>query len=35
MGVDGYIGDPGINLPDEARSGSGRDYYSPQAAGGQ
>jgi ammonium transporter, Amt family len=36
MGVDGYVGDPGINLPDEVRaSGSGRDYYSAQAAGGQ
>jgi Amt family ammonium transporter len=36
MGVDGYVGDPGINLPDEVRAGgSGRDYYSAQAAGGQ
>jgi ammonium transporter, Amt family len=36
MGVDGYVGDPGISLPDEsAGAGSGRDYYSAQAAGGQ
>ena len=36
MGVDGYVGDPGISLPDEsAAAGSGRDYYSAQAAGGQ
>ncbi len=36
MGVDGYVGDPGISLPDEsAAAGNGRDYYSAQAAGGQ
>jgi ammonium transporter, Amt family len=36
MGVDGYVGDPGINLPDEVRaSGSGRDYYPAPAAGSQ
>jgi ammonium transporter, Amt family len=36
MGVDGYVGDPGISLPDEATaSASGRDYYSVHAAGGQ
>jgi ammonium transporter, Amt family len=36
MGVDGYVGDPGISLPDEAASaGSGRGGYSAQAAGGQ
>lgn len=36
MGVDGYVGDPGINLPDEARgAGSGRDHYSAEAAGGR
>jgi Amt family ammonium transporter len=36
MGVDGYVGDPGINLPDEVRaSGSGRDYYPAQPARGQ
>ena len=36
MGVDGYDGDPGIDLPDEARgAGNGRDYYAAQAAGGQ
>ncbi len=35
MGVDGYVGDPGISLPDEsAGAGNGRDYYSAQAAGG-
>ena len=34
MGVDGYVGDPGISLPDES-AGSGRDYYSAEAAGGQ
>lgn len=36
MGVDGYVGDPGISLPDEsAGSGRGRDFYSAQATGGQ
>ncbi|HEX2874498.1 MAG TPA: hypothetical protein VHP33_24765, partial [Polyangiaceae bacterium] len=36
MGVDGYVGDPGISLPDEAPGGpSGRDLYSAHAAGGQ
>ncbi len=36
MGVDGYVGDPGINLPDEARgAGSGRDHHSAEAAGGR
>jgi Amt family ammonium transporter len=35
MGVDGYVGDPGISLPDEAPGGpSGRDLYSAHAAGG-
>jgi ammonium transporter, Amt family len=37
MGVDGYIGDPGISLPDEAphTSNTARAFYSEQAAGGQ
>lgn len=37
MGVDGYIGDPGIAMPDEAPGASNRGgaYYSAQAAGGQ
>jgi Amt family ammonium transporter len=38
MGVDGYIGDPGISLPDEAPQPghAGRSFYSAQApAGGQ
>lgn len=36
MGVDGYVGDPGISLPDEAPgAASGRDFYSAQATGGQ
>jgi Amt family ammonium transporter len=36
MGVDGYVGDPGISLPDEsAAAGSGRDYYSAEATGGE
>jgi Amt family ammonium transporter len=35
MGVDGYVGDPGISLPDEApHAASGRDLYSAHAAGG-
>jgi Amt family ammonium transporter len=34
MGVDGYVGDPGISLPDEAPRTSGQPYYSTQAAGG-
>lgn len=36
MGVDGYIGDPGIQLPDEAPHASGtRAPYAMQHAGGQ
>lgn len=36
MGVDGYIGDPGISLPDEALGAPGsRGFYSTQAAGSQ
>jgi Amt family ammonium transporter len=36
MGVDGYVGDPGIQLPDEAQGASGSDsYYAGYAAGGQ
>src|SRR5687768_14434991 len=36
MGVDGYIGDPGIQLPDEARhASSSRAHYAMQHAGGQ
>jgi Amt family ammonium transporter len=34
MGVDGYVGDPGISLPDEA-AGSGRAFLSTQTAGGE
>ena len=34
MGVDGYIGDPGVALPDEAPSHS-PNFYSAQIAGGQ
>lgn len=32
MGVDGYVGDPGIDLPDEAPTGP--SLYAPQAAEG-
>jgi ammonium transporter, Amt family len=36
MGVDGYIGDPGIALPDEAPGApSGRGLYTMQHAGGE
>jgi len=36
MGVDGYVGDPGISLPDEApAAGGGRNIYSAHATGGQ
>lgn len=38
MGVDGYIGDPGIQLPDEAATalpGGARSFYSAHATGGQ
>jgi Amt family ammonium transporter len=36
MGVDGYIGDPGISLPDEApTASSARGVYAVQPAGGQ
>ncbi|HVY28580.1 MAG TPA: ammonium transporter [Polyangiaceae bacterium] len=34
MGVDGYVGDPGISLPDEAPGGP-HPYYSAHAAGGE
>jgi hypothetical protein len=34
MGVDGYVGDPGIDLPDEAPP-TGPSLYSPHAAGGR
>jgi len=34
MGVDGYVGDPGISLPDESAR-SGRAYFSTQTAGGE
>jgi Amt family ammonium transporter len=34
MGVDGYIGDPGISMPDEAPNTSS-SYYSAQMAGGE
>jgi len=34
MGVDGYVGDPGISLPDEAAT-TGRSFYSAQATGGE
>jgi ammonium transporter, Amt family len=34
MGVDGYIGDPGIAMPDEAPARS-PDMYAAQMAGGQ
>src|SRR5882724_2801395 len=34
MGVDGYVGDPGISLPDES-AGSSRAFFSTQAAGGE
>jgi Amt family ammonium transporter len=36
MGVDGYIGDPGIQLPDEAHGSAApsRRFYSTQTAGG-
>jgi len=34
MGVDGYVGDPGISLPDEAPGGA-HPYYSAQATGGE
>jgi Amt family ammonium transporter len=34
MGVDGYVGDPGISLPDESAS-SGRAFFSTQATGGE
>jgi Amt family ammonium transporter len=34
MGVDGYVGDPGISLPDEA-PGTTRPFYSTQIAGGE
>ncbi|HYQ14648.1 MAG TPA: hypothetical protein VEQ58_02790, partial [Polyangiaceae bacterium] len=34
MGVDGYVGDPGISLPDEAPSAA-PSLYSPHTAGGR
>ncbi|HYP88871.1 MAG TPA: hypothetical protein VEQ59_11970, partial [Polyangiaceae bacterium] len=34
MGVDGYVGDPGISLPDEAPSAA-PSLYSPHIAGGR
>jgi Amt family ammonium transporter len=36
MGIDGYIGDPGIAMPDEAPGGTRtRPFYPMQATGGQ